>query len=412
MVPINHYQLANGLNIYFCPDKNKNMVSVNLIVNFGGQDTGYQINNQDYQLPNGIAHYIEHLLLEKSKFGNLMTLMGEKQLMCNGSTSINHTAYYFDAFKNVDYGLKILLKGINNPAFKPEDIEVIKDPIYQEIRMSDDNKYRIAYKLACQNLFHQIPYESVIGRMSDIQKIDYDMVKRCYEVFYQPSNQTIIILGRVNEEHMLKLITDIYQQTAKPVIPYQPLSYAELPTVVKSYTKYHMPTGNNLISLQYKVSAKGLTGSARKEWHRALMMLLNMNFGQKTATLHQLVEQGLVIESVDYYLYFIKDQLLIVIIADSKKPTALVKALLKIIKNPDFNQELFDLNKNDQIMRLGCCSEEIGRVLSLLLGNLVNYQLPKIDTVADIEQFTKQKYEAIIKQINLDNYTVVEIENS
>ena len=24
MVPINHYQLANGLNIYFCPDKNKN----------------------------------------------------------------------------------------------------------------------------------------------------------------------------------------------------------------------------------------------------------------------------------------------------------------------------------------------------------------------------------------------------
>ena len=61
---LNKIKLDNGLTIYLLPDNNKHTTYINLIVNFGGLNNKIIINNKKYNIKNGTAHFLEHLVLE------------------------------------------------------------------------------------------------------------------------------------------------------------------------------------------------------------------------------------------------------------------------------------------------------------------------------------------------------------
>ena len=75
--------LENGMKIYLYKDSTKHSTFVNFITKYGGFYNDFKIDDKEYNIPNGMAHFIEHLLIETSKYGNLIHVLGEKQMSTN-----------------------------------------------------------------------------------------------------------------------------------------------------------------------------------------------------------------------------------------------------------------------------------------------------------------------------------------
>ena len=56
--------LDNWLTIYLLNDNTKHTTIANLIVNFGGLDTQILVDNKYYNITGGMAHFLEHTVLE------------------------------------------------------------------------------------------------------------------------------------------------------------------------------------------------------------------------------------------------------------------------------------------------------------------------------------------------------------
>ena len=69
---ITKYTLDNGLKLIFCNDNTKHCTIANLFVNFGGSNQNIIIDNEDIKIKNGMAHFMEHLLIEHSIYGNAL----------------------------------------------------------------------------------------------------------------------------------------------------------------------------------------------------------------------------------------------------------------------------------------------------------------------------------------------------
>ena len=66
--------LPNGVKLYMYSDKNLKRVYASYEVRYGlsGMFNSVLINGKEEKLPFGMAHFLEHTILEHSKHGNLL----------------------------------------------------------------------------------------------------------------------------------------------------------------------------------------------------------------------------------------------------------------------------------------------------------------------------------------------------
>ena len=92
---ITKYTLDNGLKLIFCNDNTKHCTIANLFVNFGGSNQKIIIDNEDVKIKNGMAHFMEHLLIEHSIYGNALNEFKKNHTFSNGMTDDLKTEYPF-----------------------------------------------------------------------------------------------------------------------------------------------------------------------------------------------------------------------------------------------------------------------------------------------------------------------------
>ena len=157
MSKIENIKLDNGLNIYLYNDMRRHSTFFQFTTKCGGIYKDFIFNGKEYHLQDGVAHILEHYIVECNKIGNFLDMLGDKQMQTNASTSSIATGYYFDTVENVIFGVKTILEGINSVIFDKEKLEKLKNPIYQEIRGKKDNKFYHLNRLRMNNLFNNIP---------------------------------------------------------------------------------------------------------------------------------------------------------------------------------------------------------------------------------------------------------------
>ena len=59
------YVLDNGLEIYIVPTTTKKGFASMLTTKYGGRDINFKINDELYNTPTGIAHFLEHKMFER-----------------------------------------------------------------------------------------------------------------------------------------------------------------------------------------------------------------------------------------------------------------------------------------------------------------------------------------------------------
>lgn len=252
-----HTKLKNGLDIYICkkPGFQKK-------IGMFGTKYGSVINDfvdvttkERIQVPDGIAHFLEHKLFEKEG-QNALDVFSEIGVSSNAYTTFDHTVFYFETVDRFETSLELLVKLVKEPYFTEENVAKEQGIIGQEIMMGDDDPGYMIYFNTLKAMYQNNNVKiDIAGTIDSISNITKDYLYTCYHTFYQPNNMFFVVVGDVAVEETIQRIDKTMQQydqtqTQEPVIVFQP---EEPVSVAKKEIKQQMDIYMPQICLGFKL---------------------------------------------------------------------------------------------------------------------------------------------------------------
>ena len=405
--------LENGMKIYLYKDSTKHSTFVNFITKYGGFYNDFKIDDKEYNIPNGMAHFIEHLLIETSKYGNLIHVLGEKQMSTNGVTYTDMTQFYFNAVENVEIGIETLIRAINEADFNQEDIEKTKGAIYQEVRMQRDNKFRVLNDVKMKNIFKKIPYINNLGDLNNVMNFSYEQVKLCYDAFYNPNNQIVVVAGNFDVEKVKKIIIDICSKYENNFNSVKLIDYNEPKEVDKKSDIVKMPTGKQFVDITYKIDISNLTYKDILKLDFYLGIFNRMNFGTTSSVYQKLFEEKVIVDSINSTYWVLDNYYLLSVGAYTDEDDKFLKEIKKVFSgNFIFDKELFDLYFKQCKMNISIRPDSLSSMILPFIDNIVSFEYEYFDTVNDINDFSLKELEDYMNSFDFSNYTVIKIVNN
>jgi len=191
------HQFDNGLDLIVIPKKGFANKYVIWGTHYGSIDNKFIIPNEDKEtiVPDGIAHFLEHKLFEQENGTNSLETLTTIGASANAYTSFNHTAYLFEATDNFYEALDEFMDYVQNPYFTDENVEKEKGIISQEIHIGDDDPGWQVYFNFLKGAYENFPLNiDIAGSVDSISKIDKEILYKCYNTFYHPSNMAMVIV--------------------------------------------------------------------------------------------------------------------------------------------------------------------------------------------------------------------------
>jgi predicted Zn-dependent peptidase len=204
-----HYiRHSTGLDIYIMQMPDFHSAYALFGTRYGSVNTMFRLDGEkDFvQVPEGIAHFLEHKLFENEDTG-AFEQYAKTGAIANAYTSFDRTAYLFMCSENFNPSLEILLNFVQNPYFTQETVDKEQGIIAQEIRMNQDDPNWKLFFNSLKSMYHHHPVRiDIAGTVESIQKIDADLLYRCYHTFYNLHNMTLCIAGNVKTEEILEKV--------------------------------------------------------------------------------------------------------------------------------------------------------------------------------------------------------------
>jgi len=202
--------LENGLKILMIPKPGFAKTEVELAVKFGSLDE-IAISSEATDpllFPQGIAHFIEHLLFE-SEEANPTAAFARIGAAVNAYTTYDKTNYYFSTTNHCEPGIKLLLEMVMNPRFTQKSIDKEAKIIAQEITMYEDDFDQMIYNDLMKNLYKDHPIRNdIAGNIEGVAATDMDTLMHAYHLYYHPTNMFMIIVGDIDCDSVMTLINE------------------------------------------------------------------------------------------------------------------------------------------------------------------------------------------------------------
>lgn len=210
-------QLDNGLRICYIPKTDFSKTFAMLATDFGSVDASFTLDGIRYDTPAGVAHFLEHKMFEDED-GNALQKFGVTGASPNAFTSHTMTAYHFSCTDRFEENLEILLKFVFTPYFTEENVEKEKGIIGQEIGMMEDMPNWQAYVGMFEGLYAEHPVRiSIAGSVDSIAPITPELLLKCHEAFYSPSNMMLVVCGTADFDQIVKMAQELTPKTSKQI---------------------------------------------------------------------------------------------------------------------------------------------------------------------------------------------------
>jgi len=177
------------------------VVAINIWIHVGS--------NYEDEDRNGLSHFIEHMLFkgtEKRKVGEISKEIENLGGYFNAFTSYEATAYEITLPLDKLYkGLEILFDALENSSFDNEEIGKEAQVIIEECKMRDDTPSVRSWENLMKLSFRHHRYRrSIIGNEDMIKKFSRNNIVDFYHNYYRPENMTLILVGDINIDELLK----------------------------------------------------------------------------------------------------------------------------------------------------------------------------------------------------------------
>ena len=163
--------------------------------------------NQPTKVIDGIAHFLEHKVFEQPDGSNAFNDFSKYGANANAFTSFGVTNYLFSCTDYFYENLEILLNFVQTPYFTEENVEKEKGIIAQEIRMYEDDAEQTCMYNCLKAMYEKHPVRiNIAGTVEEIMKTTPELLYKCYNTFYHPSNMALICVGDLDEEKIWQCV--------------------------------------------------------------------------------------------------------------------------------------------------------------------------------------------------------------
>ena len=404
-------KLENGLTIMVVPKKGMQKKYVIWGTNYGSNDSKFIVpgETEAIEVPKGVAHFLEHKMFEQESGINSLDTLTALGVEANAYTTNDHTAYLFECTENFYLALDELMDYVQHPYFTDENVEKEKGIIGQEIMMYDDYPEWRVYLNTLEAMYHEHPVKlDITGTIETISHIDKEILYKCYNTFYNPSNMAMVFCGDFETENLMeevknRLVDKKANGEIKRIYPEEPAE------IVQEKIEQKMDVSEPLFTIGIKDKVANEKEKVKK--HLAIEILLNILIGKSSKLYQELYNKGMlfVTPGVDYE--FSRDYAHILITGQSKYP-----------------EQVYDLFKNavNELKENGIDLEEFERVKKMLYGSFIKeYDEPgdiarmfiadffkginSFEYLEEITTINEQYVEQMLKEVFVDNKMVLSV---
>ena len=403
-------KLENGLTVMIIPKKGIRKKYVMFATHYGSVDNRFIIPGEEHEtiVPDGIAHYLEHKMFEQENGKNSLDVLTSLGVNANAYTTTNYTTYLFEATDNFYEDLDELMDYVQNPYFTDENVEKERGIISQEINMYDDEPGWVVYMNALKCMYKVNPIRiDIAGTVESIKEIDKEVLYKCYNTFYNPSNMIMCFCGDFEPESILnevkkRLVEKPFQGEIKRIFEEEPDEIAK--ERIEKEMEVSMPVF--VIGIKDKLEKENIVKK-----HIAVLVLLNLLIGKSSKLYKELYENKILNSEVYLDYEFGENYAHVEISGTSKDPDEVLKRLfreVKKLKEQGINEEDLKRIKN---MLYGTEVKEFNSVSEISRMFVTDYfkGVNSFDYLDSYKQITKEYVEKVLNDVFKEEKTVISI---
>ena len=404
-------KLENGLTVIIVPKKGIRKKYAIWGTNYGSNDSKFVVpgENQEIEVPRGVAHFLEHKMFEQENGVNSLDTLTALGVEANAYTTNDHTAYLFECTENFYPALDELMDYVQHPYFTDENVEKEKGIIGQEIMMYDDYPEWKVYLNALEAMYHEYPVKlDIAGTIETISHIDKDVLYKCYNTFYNPSNMAMVFCGDFEPELLLeeikkRLIENKANGDIKRIYPEEPEG------IVQEKIEQNMDVSQPLFTIGIKDKIVENKEIVRK--HITIEILLNMLMGKSSKLYKELYDEGILftVPSLDYE--FAKGYAHILITGQSPEPEKVYdkfKKAVEYMKQNPINKEEFTRIKKRIYGEYVKEYNDTADIARMFLADFFK-DINSFDYLEEIATVNEQYAEQVLKEVFDDKKMVISV---
>ena len=394
-------ELENGMKVIIIPKSNLDKKYIIWGTHFGSIDNRFILpkTGEEVFIPDGVAHFLEHKMFEQPNGTNSLDTLMALGLDANAYTTNDHTAYLFECTNNFYEGLDELMDYVQHPYFIDSNVEKEKGIIGQEIKMYDDEPSWRLYMNAMDCMYKENPIKiDIAGSVESISKITPDVLYKCYNTFYNPSNMIMTVCGDFNPEELLeeikkRLIKKEEQGEIKRIYPEKEKE------INMPYKEVKMEVSLPIFAIGYK-DVEGMSEDIVKK-HIAIEILLNMIIGRSSDTYKELYENGILSAKPDTDYEFSKEYAHILISGQSKEPENVKEKIERTIekfKQERLKEEHFNRIRKKVYGDYVVEYNNVGNIARMFLADSIK-NINSFDYIEKFNEVTREYTESVLKNV-------------
>jgi len=409
-------KLENGLTMICIPKKNILRKYVMFATNYGSIDNKFVVpgKNEEIEVPNGVAHYLEHKLFEQENGTNSLDVLTALGVNANAYTTNDHTAYLFEATENFYEALDELMDYVQHPYFTDENVEKERGIIGQEIMMYDDTPEWKVYLNAIKAMYKDNPINiDITGTKETIAKITKETLYDCYNTFYHPSNMAIVVTGDFEPEEIFAELEKRLVKNVKKQADIKRIYPKEQKEIVQDYIEEQMEVSIPLFIIGIKADKECLSAKKMIKRHISIQTLLSILIGKSSKLYNQLYEENLLQSEPSMDYEFSKNYGYVLLQGQSDNPQKVKEMLITEIqklKNEGIKEEDFNRIKK---MIYAEYVKSFNSVDGISTGVLMNYfkGINSFDYIEEFSSFSLEDVQNVLEEVFVEEQMVLSVIN-
>ena len=217
--------LSNGLAVIVVSRPGFQRKLAYFATDFGSIHRDFFFAGQRYQVPAGIAHFLEHKMFDLPD-RDVSAELAALGAHVNAFTSYDMTAYYFSCTENFAPCLDLLLEFVSTPYFTTETVNKEFGIIDQEIGMNEDAPDTIVFEMLTEAMYRSHDIRTpILGTSDSIRQITPELLEICHRAFYTPANMVLCVVGDVDPDQVVTIAEKRLGKEWRPVgekLPQEP----------------------------------------------------------------------------------------------------------------------------------------------------------------------------------------------
>lgn len=281
-----------GLKIFVLPKPGFSTTYAVYATKYGSVNNAFRFKGKTYEVPEGIAHFLEHKMFEKED-GDTFARYATVGANANAYTGFGETAYLFSATEHVEEALEILVDMVNTPYFTEETVKKEQGIIGEEIDMCRDSAGNRCFFNLMACLFPNHPvHTEIVGTRESIARITPELLYTCYDAFYNPANMALCICGNIDPQRVIAIL----EKGMRNAVPEQvePIPTADPDTLAQNRMTEKMEIARPIFEIGIKDLFRTDDPLERLRHQVCCDLILDAAVGRATPFFEDLYNKGLI----------------------------------------------------------------------------------------------------------------------